>query len=360
MAHRAWYGEWARGLFPLAVLVVPLLAITFAVDLLGNVIVQRIVTVMFINLLVVLGLQLFIGNSGLLSFAHVGFMGIGAYATALFSMSPAAKAQALPNLYPVLTEVHLPLLLALLLGATAAAVVAAVIGLPLMRLSGAAAVIATFSLLVIIHTVLINWSQVTNGPRTIFGLDRATTLWLAAGMALLGLGMAYWFKETSLGLQLRASRDQEHAAACLGTNVVIVRWVAFVLSAFLVGLGGGLYAHFITSFSPIAFYLTQTFLVVAMLIIGGTHSVAGAVVGTVAVTAIYEGLRAVENAVNIAQVLPNTLVGFTEVFLAVAMIAILIWRPAGIMAGREVRWPRPGGTGLAAEDRSKLASKGGP
>lgn len=339
MAQRLLAGEWSRHLFRIAGLLLPLLVLTAGVDLCGDVILRRIITVMFIQMVMVLGLQLFIGNSGVLSFAHVGFMGIGAYAAALFSMSPEAKANALPNLYPILRPLQLPLLPALLLAAAIAAVVAAVVGFPLMRLSGAASVIATFSLLVIIHTVLINWSQVTNGPRTLFGIDRATTLWLAAIAALLCTVCVYWFKETALGLKLRASRDQEHAAACLGVHIVLVRWVAFVLSAFIVGLGGGLWAHFITSFSPTAFYLSQTFLVIAMLIIGGMDSVAGAVVGTVLVTAIYEGLRAVETAVNVARLLPNTLVGFTEVFLSVAMITILILRPAGLLGGRELSWP---------------------
>ena len=331
--------EWLDRYMPLVELLIPLLILAIAADLFGSVIIKRIVITMFINLILVLGLQMFMGNSGVLSFAHIGFMGIGAYASVLFSMSPRAKAIALPHLYPILTQVHLPFLPALFIGAGIAALIAAVVGFPLMRLSGAASVIATFALLVIIHVVLINWDEVTNGPRTLFGITRYTTLWTSAFWGLLFTALAYWFKETPLGLKLRASREEEFAAAAIGIDIVMVRWVAFTLSAFVVGVGGVLWAHFITSFSPIAFYLTQTFLIIAMLIIGGTNSVAGAVVGTVVVTAIFEGLRGIENAVNLAQVLPVTLVGFTEVFLSIAMIVILILRPSGIMGGQELRWP---------------------
>lgn len=332
--------EWMRRYSPVVLLVAPLLALAILTDVFGTVLFERIVIVMFINLILVLGLQMFMGNSGVLSFAHIGFMGIGAYASILFSMTPQVKAMAIPELYPVLMDVHLPFLPSLLIGAGVAALVAAVAGFPLMRLSDAASVIATFALLVIIHVILVNWDQVTNGPRTVFGIDQYTTLWVSAFWGMLFIAVAYLFKESSLGLKLRASREDEQAAAAIGINIVIVRWVAFTLSAFVVGVGGALWAHFITSFSPNAFYLKETFLIIAMLIIGGTDTVSGAVVGTLAVTVIFEGLRNIENAINLAQVLPRTLVGFTEVFLATAMIVILILRPSGIMGGRELSWPR--------------------
>jgi branched-chain amino acid transport system permease protein len=303
---------------------------------------NRIATVMFINMIVVVGLQTFSGNSGVLSFGHISFMGIGAYASILFSMSPQDKGLALRRLYDILVEVHLPFFPSLLIGALIAALVALMIGFPLMRLSGPAAVIATFALLVIVHVIFINWDEVTNGARTIFGIKPYTTLWGSVGWALFFILVAYWFKETSVGLRLRASREDERAAASIGINIPLMRWLSFILSAFMVGVGGVLYAHFITSFSPVAFYLSQTFLIVAMLIIGGTSSVAGAVVGTLAVTIIVEGLRSIENAINIAQVLPTAVSGLTEVCLSIAMILILIYRPAGIMAGQEFRWPGKG------------------
>jgi branched-chain amino acid transport system permease protein len=322
-----------------AILAIPLLLLALAVDLLGGVVLERILTVLFINLVLVLSLQMFTGNSGVVSFAHIGFMGIGAYASALFSMSPQAKAIALRDLYPVLQEVHLPFIVALLIAAAIAALVAGVAGFPLMRLSGAASVIATFALLIIIHVVLVNWSQVTNGPRTLFGIESHTTLWVSVAWGVFFVLVAYWFKETALGLKLRASREDDRAAASIGIRIVRVRWVAFILSGFLAGVAGALWAHFITSFSPLAFYLSQTFLIITMLIIGGAGSVTGAVAGTLVVTALFEGLRSIENAINLAGALPFTVSGLTEVCLSAALILILIFRPAGITGGQEVRWP---------------------
>jgi branched-chain amino acid transport system permease protein len=318
-------------------LVTSLLALTVLTDLLNINLVERIVTVMFISLILVLGLQLFMGNSGILSFAHVGFMGIGAYTSVLFSMTPQAKLLAIPDLYPILVPIHLPFWLAVLVGALIAAAIAAVVSYPLMRLSDAAAVITTFALLVIINVVLVHWQRLTNGPRTLFGVDNYTHLWTTATVGLVAIFLAYFFKESRVGLRLRASRDDRYAAASIGINMVVMRWLAFTFSAFLAGVGGGLWAHFITSFSPYAFYLTETFVVLAMLVIGGPPSVSGAVVGTVVVTAAREGLRGIENYLNLAQVVPQGVFGFTEVVLSIVLILILIYRPSGIMGSRELR-----------------------
>ena len=332
--------RWLRQYGTLGILIVPLLIIAFLSNSFGSVLLQRITITMFINLTLVLGLQIFMGNSGILNFAHIGFMGIGAYASVLFSMSPEAKIQTLPTIYPFLLNIHLPFLPSLLIGAAIAAVIAAVVGFPLMRISDAAAVIASFALLVIIHVVLAHWSEVTAGPKTLFGVDPYTTLWGSAIWGILFVILAYLFEESPLGLKLRASRDDRYAAACIGINITTVRWAGFILSAFAAALAGGLWAHFITSFDPANFYLAETFVILAMLVVGGPQSVSGAVVGTLGITVIFEGLRAIENAVNISQSLSTPLVGFTEIFLALAMILILILRPSGIMQGRELRWFR--------------------
>jgi branched-chain amino acid transport system permease protein len=135
---------------------------------------------------------------------------------------------------------------------------------------------------------------------------------------------------------LRASRDDETAAASMGTNVPLLRWRAFVLSALIAGIAGGLWGHFITSFSPKAFYLKETFVILGMLVIGGTSTVSGAVFGCFLVTFAFEGLRSVESTLNRAQLFAEQVVGLTEIVLALAMIGILILRPGGLFATAEI------------------------
>ena len=105
------------------------------------------------------------------------------------------------------------------------------------------------------------------------------------------------------------------------------------------GVAGALFGMFIGSFNPDAFFLNITFLMIAMLVIGGTTSLAGAVVGTLAISAVSEFLRRVEGGVDLGFVHVSAQPGLREVALALAMLAILIFRPRGLMGGRELGWP---------------------
>lgn len=330
--------NFASNYSTLIILVIPMLVLTLITDLFAGSLLVRIVTVLFVSMIVVLGMQVFMGNSGILAWAHVGFMGIGGYTAAICSMTPQMKAIAIPQIYPFLLNVQLPFWLAILVGMVIAAFVAALISFPLMRLSDAAAAITSFSLLIIINAVLVHWDRITNGPRTLFGVGEYTTLWISALCAILVLILAYFFKESSLGLRLRASREDYYAASAVGINITLVRYFSFVLSAAIAGFGGGLWAHYITSFTPTAFYLIETFNVLAMLVVGGPLGVSGAVIGTILVTIAREGVRGIENFINLNRLLPFDVVGLTEVFLASVLIVILILRPQGIMGGREFRW----------------------
>jgi branched-chain amino acid transport system permease protein len=325
-----------RQLATALILIGMILALGVGVEFAGVRVYERIATNLCISLVLVLGLQVFMGNSGILSFAHIGFMGVGAYTSAVLTIPARMKSMALPDLYPVLAGLELSPIFSILIGGLLAAVVAAIVAYPLMRLSDAAAVITSFALLVVLHTIMTNWSEVTNGPRTLFGLPKATTLPLAAGAAALTIPVVLWFKETRWGLLLRASREDEIAAAALGAHIPRLRWGAFVLSALLAGIGGAIWGHFITSFSPKAFYLKETFVILGMLVIGGPNTVTGAVFGVFVVTFSFEGLRSVEAALNRSQLFTDPVVGLTEFVLAIAMIAVLSLRPGGLFPTREI------------------------
>lgn len=325
-----------RHLLTAAILTGMIVALVIATEIIGVRVYSRVALNLSIGLILVLGLQVFMGNSGILSFAHIGFMGIGAYTTAVLTIPAQMKGMALPDLYPFLVDVQVSPYLGILAGGLVAAAVAAVVSYPLMRLSDAAAVITSFALLVVLHTVVNNWSALTNGPRTLFGLPKATDLPMAAGAAILAVIAALAFKESRIGILLRASRDDEVAAGAMGVHIPNLRWRAFILSALFAGIAGALWGHFITSFSPRAFYLKETFVILGMLVIGGANTVTGAVMGTFIVTAAFEGLRAIEAGLNRAQIFSEQVVGLTEVSLALAMIAVLSLRPGGLFPTREI------------------------
>ena len=337
---------WLPRIITALILVGSMVLLAVGTEALGSRVFVRVVTVLFINMVLVVGLQIFMGNSGLVSFGHIAMMGIGAYGSIWFSLTPDQKNLSLPDMPEewFIYQANLPFPLAIIAGGLLAVLVGGLIGIALVRLRGASFTIASFALLLIVHSVSLQTEELTRGSRTVFGIPPYTELWTAVAWAVLAVLAALLFKESAVGLKLRAAREDEEAAASLGVNAAWVRWLGWVLSMFVAGVGGGLWAHFITTFSPSAFYLSQTFLIVSMLIIGGSRSVSGAVIGTAAVALTSEVLRATEGILNtqrtegtgIGQFLPFQMVGFTEIVLAIAIILILIWRPSGITGGREV------------------------
>ena len=299
--------------------------------------IEDIFTAGTITLIMVLGFQLFMGNSGILNWSYVGYVGIGAFASAIFSMAPAAKAMHIPTMYPFLINLHLPFPLALVAGALVAMVVAAIVAWPLMRLSDAVGAITQFALLIVINVILSQWSQVTNGPRTftLAGSQGMVNLWLVLGVAALVIVAVYYYRESSLGLMLRASRDDRFAARSSGINFVAVRYYGYVASAFIGGLAGGLYSHYILSITASSFYMTQLFVLLSMVVIGGSMSVTGAFFGTLLVTLARQGLRQFELFLTRSGFEAS---GSGEIVVAVLMIVFLIWQANGITGGRELSW----------------------
>ena len=296
----------------------------------GDKVIERTLTVALINTVMVIGLYIFIGNSGVLAFGHMAFALIGAYAVAWFTMSPFKKSFAL-DLPTFLAENTLPLLPSAIISSLLAALVALVVGVPLMRLSGIAASIGTFAVLMIFYTLYSNWDSWTFGASTLVGIPIYVNFWVALAWAGVALLVATIYQKSRFGLALRASRENEAAARAVGINVPTQRLIAFVLSGFFMGLGGVLQAHYVGSIVVRGFWLGPTFIALAMLMIGGQRSLTGAVVGVIVVSALQEVLRQIE--VVIEQY------GLSQLVIALLMLTILILRPRGIAKGREIAWP---------------------
>ena len=158
-------------------------------------------------------------------------MAIAAYVSALLTMAPGQKSVFLPDLPKLLAEQHWPAPAGALAGGAAAAMIGALVGFPLMRLSGISASIATFSILVVVYVGLGNWTSVTGGQNSLMGLPNYVGLWTAAIWAVGAIAIAFAYQELRGGLLLRASREDEVAAKAAGVDIVRHRWIAFTLSA---------------------------------------------------------------------------------------------------------------------------------
>jgi branched-chain amino acid transport system permease protein len=288
---------------------------------------------------VVVALYVFVGNSGVISFGHVSFVAAGAYLAGLVSLDPESKQFTTPDLFPVLRHAHIGTVPSLALAAAVGAVYALVVGLPLMRLSGLPAGIATLAVLGITYNVVSYWSKIGPGVQTITGVPETGVWGLAAGAAI-AVVAAYAYQRSRFGRMLRATREDPAAARASGISVYRERLLAFTLSGALAGLAGGLYVHMLGLLTPDLFYLDLTLVTLAMLVIGGVGSLWGAVIGALAISALNSFLGDAENTVDIGfrLTLPN---GTRLVTVGAVMALVLILRPTGLTGGREfAAWRR--------------------
>jgi branched-chain amino acid transport system permease protein len=307
---------------------------------LGPASVDRTVVTMLISVVLVVGLFTFIGNSGVFSFGHMAFMAVGAYTAAILIVPPERKEILFPQMFGALRETQVEPVTATLIGGAVAAAAAAVVAVPLMRLSGLTASLASFALLIMVNVVATNWKQVTNATSGISGLPGTIGVYSTLVWALLVMLVAAAFQRTATCRRLVASREDEVAARAIGVSVSRERGIAFVLSAFVTGVGGGLFAQSIGSLTADAVYLNITFLIIAMLVVGGIHSLSGAVAGAVVLSLVSELLRQMEKGVDVGAYIIEAPSGLREVGFALAMLIILIVRPDGLVGRREVPLPR--------------------
>lgn len=321
----------ALGLALLALLSLTLRTISIGFD--------NFILTLLINLTVVVGIYLFVGNSGVVSFGQISFMALGAYAAALVTIPLQQKEFLLPNLPGFIASAHMGTIPSILLGGAIAAAIGAILAVPLMRMSGIAASIATLAVLVITWVVLGQWDALTGGKTALVGVPVTTTVPSALVWTVLAIAGALLFQRSRIGLRLRASREDPIAAHGVGIGIVRERIIAFTLSAFIVGVGGGLYGHRLGAFAPDDFYFHLTFFTLAMLVVGGINSLSGAIVGTIVVSVIQEILGRLENGEGVGPLHVSLRDGVTDAVLAALVLVILIFRPEGITGGRELGWP---------------------
>ncbi|HNB25745.1 MAG TPA: branched-chain amino acid ABC transporter permease [Alphaproteobacteria bacterium] len=324
--------DWQTPLLLIALLVVVALLGSLAAPAM-----QRTVTEALVKLTVVIGLYIFVGNSGVFSFGHIAFMAIGGYISAILTILPAKKHVAL-KLPMLLEAAQLPGPVAMLIAIGVAGLIALAISLPFVRLKGIALPMATFALLVIVYVVALNWTAVTGGRQALVGLPRYTNLWIALAAASAALLVATAYGVTRHGLALRCSRESEVAAAATGIDVAQERRIAFVISAVIVAMGGVLFAHFLGTMTANTFYLDLTFVTLTMLVVGGMRSLTGACAGVAVVSIVSELFRSIERGIDLGGFTLSAPPGLQEIALALVLLVILLTRPHGLAGDWELTW----------------------
>jgi len=265
-----------------------------------------IVTLACINMIAVLGLSIFTGFTGLFSFGHAAFVGVGAYTSAV-----------LTYYYPV------PFPLALAAGAAAAGAVSLVIGVPTLRakLRSDYFAIAILGFGEALRVILENLG-ITNGARGLPGIDDHTTLPVVLLCLAGGVVVARNFLRSRWGVACVAVREDPVAAELSGVRLFRTRLLSLVVSAVFCGLSGGLLAHFLSFIQPVMFTLTQSTQLLAAVIAGGMGSITGPLIASFVFIALPEALR-------VAQM-------WRLVAYGLLLVLIMVYRPQGLMGYREL------------------------
>jgi branched-chain amino acid transport system permease protein len=297
---------------------------------------QTYFTDALVKVAIVVALYVFIGNSGVFSFGHISFVALGVWTAGVLSVPRGEKPAIMPGLADWLLHRHTGNLTSLVLAAAVGGLFALLVGVPLMRLSGLAAGIATFGVLEIVHNVLRYEDRIGPGLNAFSSVPETTGLRQAAIGALAVVVVAFFYARSRFGRMLRATREDAAAARAIGASVYTQRLIAFALSGLLAGLAGGLYVHLLPIGSEDV-YLDLTFITLAMLVVGGATSLFGAVVGALAVSALDSYLAVAENGTSFLGWHIDLPAGTSEIVVGVLMAAVLILRPAGLTGGREFR-----------------------
>ena len=319
-------------------LLVPLalIAIVTLVGASGTPFFQGTVTLILCNLIVVIGLQVFVGNSGVYSFGQLGFATTGAYIAALLTLPAAFALLQTPGLPSFIADTQLGPLPSTLIAAAISGLLAVVIGLPLMRTSTLAIPISTFAFLVVVFNVVAGWDRVTGGSSGLVSIPTTTGVESAGLWAGAAVVLALAFKWSASGYRLQATREDEVAARSIGINVMKERLIAFGISGALCGIGGALAVHQSGVLNPATFYFGATVMTMTMLVAGGARSVFGAVIGALAIASVNELLRGVENGADLLGVISiDAAPGLAAIGLGLILLATMIVMPNGLSGGRE-------------------------
>jgi len=310
---------------------------------------ELLVSQLLINAVMVISLQIFIGNTGVMSFGHMGFATIAGYTVAILIMPVDRKLRQIPDAPFGLAEISSTPLMATLIAVAFLIILGLILSLALTRPGqGAfAATIITLALLEIVHEAALSWQELTDGGTGLGFIPRLENRLPIYAVLVLALVAARLFSESHMGRWAKAAREDDVAANVLGVDTRIPRTVALILSIAVIALGASLKVQDVGSMTPRLMFFELTLVTLAMLIVGGRRSVTGAILGVVIITAGNELSRIYGSDWSEIPGL-NFLFRPTlpQLFLGTMMLGTMLFRPDGIIKDWEIdhifrdRWRR--------------------
>ncbi len=272
-----------------------------------------IIKLIFINIILAVSLNLVTGILGQLVLGHAGFMSVGAYTAALFTLHSGMPTQGPASV--------LTLLVAIALGGLVAAVIGFVIGVPALRLKGDYLAIITLGFGEIIRVILLNL-PFAGGALGLRGIPGLTSFNAVFFISVLTVYFIYAYLTSRHGRAVLSIREDEIAAEAAGINTTRYKIIAFVMAAFFAGVAGGLYAHHIGVIAPGKFDFNYSVEMLVMVVLGGMGSITGSVVAAIVLTILPEALRAFAD--------------YRMLLYSVLLILMMLFRPGGLLGRSEL------------------------
>lgn len=303
---------------------------------------MRILNNMAIFITLAVSYNLVNGVCGILHLGPNAFITVGAYTSALLTMSPAEKEMTyiIEPLIRPLSVLHAPFAVSLLAGGVMATLFALLISFPVFRVRGDYLAIVTLGFGEVIRVLCNGLQSVTNGSLGLKGLTPYTNLWWSWGVAVVTIVTITRLINSSYGRAMKAIREDETAARAMGVDPFKHLLLAFLVSAFFSGVGGGLLAHLITTISPTLFTFFLTFNLLMMIVVGGLGSTTGAVMGAMLFAWGGEALRIVERPLDIGFIHIPGIPGMRMVIFSLILMLVIIFARRGIMGRSELSWNR--------------------
>jgi branched-chain amino acid transport system permease protein len=289
-----------------------------------------------------LSMNLINGFTGLFSLGHAGFMAVGAYTTALLTMSVSTKHANffLTPLISPLDTIVLPFIIAIIIAGILSAIVGFLIGAPALRLKGDYLAIATLGFGEIIRIVFTNTQSITNGALGLKSIPQTVELWWYFGIAFVTIIVMISLINSSYGRAFKAIREDEIAAESMGISLFKTKMISFVIGAFFAGVGGGLLAKLIGAVDPNQFKFIFTFNILLIIVLGGMGSITGTVIASFIVTIGMELLRPLDETLHLGFVTIQGIPGLRMVIFSLALIIVVLFYSRGLMGTNEFSWDK--------------------
>ncbi|MBC3795574.1 branched-chain amino acid ABC transporter permease [Acetobacterium tundrae] len=320
-------------------LVLVLIGIGIA-DQFVNSFMRRLLNLSAIYTIVALSMNLVNGFTGQFSLGQAGFMAIGAYTVAIFTVPVGLRSTIfyLAPMAPLLANIQLPFVVALILGGFLSAGVAFLIGSPCLRLRGDYLAIATLGFSEIIRIIFTNTQTITNGALGIKSIPTISSLWWTFGIALIVIIACFLLINSSYGRAFKSVREDEIAAEAMGVSLFKTKMTSFLISAFFTGIGGGLYAALLGTVDPKQFYFTLTYNFLLIIVLGGMGSISGTIIASFVVTLGQEALRFLDEPMAFGLDLPIFRPGLRMVVFSFLLMVVVLFYRKGLMGTNELTW----------------------